>query len=63
MQEFLSTLEEEDLEVMKKALIAIKEIFISHEEEEPEASSEENGELYSQIQCSTPLCESSNAKT
>ncbi|RXN04733.1 NOXP20-like isoform X1 [Labeo rohita] len=55
VQEFLSTLEEEDLEVMKKALIAIKEIFISHEEEEPEASSEENGELYSQIQCSTPL--------
>ncbi|XP_026059688.1 protein NOXP20-like isoform X2 [Carassius auratus] len=55
VQEFLSTLEEEDLEVMKKELIAIKEIFISHDEEEPDAASGENGELYSQIQCSTPL--------
>lgn len=63
VQEFLSTLEEDDLEVMKKELIAIKEIFITHEEEEPDAASGENGELYSQIQCSTPLCESSNAKT
>ncbi|XP_016425944.1 protein NOXP20-like isoform X1 [Sinocyclocheilus rhinocerous] len=55
VQEFLSTLEEEDLEVMKKELIAIKEIFIAHDEEEPDAASGENGELYSQIQCSTPL--------
>ncbi|KTG39143.1 hypothetical protein cypCar_00027269, partial [Cyprinus carpio] len=55
VQEFLSTLEEEDLEVMKKELIAIKEIFITHDEEEPDAASGENGELYSQIQCSTPL--------
>lgn len=64
VQEFLCSLEEEDLEVLKKDLIAIKEIFISREEEEePEATSGENGDLYSQIQCSTPLCESSNAKT
>ncbi|XP_026059689.1 protein NOXP20-like isoform X3 [Carassius auratus] len=42
VQEFLSTLEEEDLEVMKKELIAIKEIFISHDEEEPDAASGEN---------------------
>ncbi len=34
-------LEEEDLEVMKKELIAIKEIFITHEEEEPDAASGE----------------------
>lgn len=55
VQEFLCSLEEEDLEVLKKDLIAIKEIFISREEEEPEAASGENGDLYSQIQCSTPL--------
>uniref|UniRef100_A0A671MUT5 Protein NOXP20-like n=1 Tax=Sinocyclocheilus anshuiensis TaxID=1608454 RepID=A0A671MUT5_9TELE len=42
VQEFLSTLEEEDLEVMKKELIAIKEIFITHDEEEPDAASGEN---------------------
>lgn len=43
VQEFLCSLEEEDLEVLKKDLIAIKEIFISREEEEePEATSGEN---------------------
>ncbi|NP_001082947.1 protein NOXP20 [Danio rerio] len=42
VQEFLCSLEEEDLEVLKKDLIAIKEIFISREEEEPEAASGEN---------------------
>ncbi|XP_043103648.1 protein NOXP20 isoform X2 [Puntigrus tetrazona] len=42
VQEFLSTLEEEDLEVMKKELIAIKEIFIAYEEEDPDAASGEN---------------------
>ncbi|XP_067297957.1 protein NOXP20 isoform X2 [Pseudorasbora parva] len=55
VQEFLSSLEEEDLEALKKELIAIKEIFITHEEEEADAASEENGDLNSQIQCSTPL--------
>uniref|UniRef100_A0A672T9M3 Family with sequence similarity 114 member A1 n=2 Tax=Sinocyclocheilus grahami TaxID=75366 RepID=A0A672T9M3_SINGR len=42
VQEFLSTLEEEDLEVMKEELIAIKEIFITHDEEEPDAAAGEN---------------------
>ncbi|XP_016136174.1 protein NOXP20 isoform X2 [Sinocyclocheilus grahami] len=42
VQEFLSSLEEEDLEVLKKELIAIKEIFITHEEEEADAASGEN---------------------
>ncbi|XP_051753439.1 protein NOXP20 isoform X2 [Ctenopharyngodon idella] len=42
VQEFLSSLEEEDLEVLKKELIAIKEIFITREEEEADAISEEN---------------------
>ncbi|XP_067258998.1 protein NOXP20 isoform X2 [Chanodichthys erythropterus] len=42
VQEFLSSLEEEDLEVLKKELIAIKEIFINREEEEADAASEEN---------------------
>ncbi|XP_056112796.1 protein NOXP20 isoform X2 [Rhinichthys klamathensis goyatoka] len=55
VQEFLSSLEEEDLEVLKKELIAIKEIFIAREEEEADAASGENGDLNSQIQCSTPL--------
>lgn len=63
MQEFLSSLEEEDLEVLKKELIAIKEIFITREEEEADSASGENGDLNSQIQCSTPLCESLIAKT
>nr|XP_055061616.1 protein NOXP20 isoform X1 [Misgurnus anguillicaudatus]XP_055061617.1 protein NOXP20 isoform X1 [Misgurnus anguillicaudatus] len=55
VQTFLSSLEEEELEVLKKVLIEIKEIFFAHEEEEVDASAEENGDLYSQIQCSTPL--------
>ncbi|XP_077061119.1 protein NOXP20 isoform X1 [Siphateles boraxobius] len=42
VQEFLSSLEEEDLEVLKKELIAIKEIFITREEEEADAASGEN---------------------
>ncbi|XP_056112797.1 protein NOXP20 isoform X3 [Rhinichthys klamathensis goyatoka] len=42
VQEFLSSLEEEDLEVLKKELIAIKEIFIAREEEEADAASGEN---------------------
>ncbi|XP_016415548.1 protein NOXP20-like isoform X2 [Sinocyclocheilus rhinocerous] len=42
VQEYLSSLEEEDLEVLKKELIAIKEIFITHEEEEADAASGEN---------------------
>ncbi|XP_057187151.1 protein NOXP20 isoform X1 [Triplophysa rosa] len=55
VQTFLSSLEGEELQVLKKELIEIKEIFIAHEEEEGNACSEENGDLYSQIQCSTPL--------
>ncbi|XP_051983205.1 protein NOXP20 [Xyrauchen texanus] len=42
VQAFLSSLEEEVLEVLKKELIEIKEIFITHEEEEVNASSGEN---------------------
>ncbi|XP_016360125.1 protein NOXP20-like [Sinocyclocheilus anshuiensis] len=42
VQEYLFSLEEEDLEVLKKELIAIKEIFITHEEEEADAASGEN---------------------
>lgn len=69
VQSFLSSLEEEDQEEIKKELIAIKDIFISHtgeEEEEKEKEGEEKegeekdgeetvdrGDL--SPQCSTPL--------
>ncbi|XP_056593233.1 protein NOXP20 isoform X2 [Triplophysa dalaica] len=42
VQTFLSSLEGEELEVLKKELIEIKEIFIAHEEEEGNVCSEEN---------------------
>ncbi|XP_052422197.1 protein NOXP20 isoform X2 [Carassius gibelio] len=42
VQEYLSSLEEEDLEVLKKELLAIKEIFITPEEEEADAASGES---------------------
>ncbi|TRY99997.1 hypothetical protein DNTS_007785, partial [Danionella cerebrum] len=51
VQDFLSSVEGEDIDILKNELVEIKEIFITHEEEE----AEENGDLYSQIQCSTPL--------
>ncbi|KAM6972616.1 protein NOXP20 [Aplochiton taeniatus] len=67
VQAVLSSLEEEDQEEVKKELIAIKDIFIHHDEGEEEDDGEEgkderkereaesNGDLSSQIQCSTPL--------
>ncbi|KAK6324410.1 hypothetical protein J4Q44_G00037520 [Coregonus suidteri] len=62
VQSFLSSLEEEDQEERKKELIAIKDIFISHAEEEEEEG-EEEGEKEGEImekgdlspQRSTPL--------
>uniref|UniRef100_A0A4W5JZG2 Uncharacterized protein n=1 Tax=Hucho hucho TaxID=62062 RepID=A0A4W5JZG2_9TELE len=67
VQSFLSSLEGEDQEEMKKELIAIKDIFISHEEEEKEGEEKEKegeekqGETVERgdlsPQCSTPLCE------
>lgn len=47
---------------MKKELIYIKEIFIKQEEEEDVETeggeqTKDNGDLSSQLHCSTPLCE------
>lgn len=47
---------------MKKELIYIKEIFIKQEEEEDVETEgggqmKDNGDLSSQLHCSTPLCE------
>jgi hypothetical protein len=70
VQSFLSSLEEEDQEEIKKELIAIKDIFVSHtgEEEEEGEGEEKEGEEKKEgeetvdrgdlsPQCSTPLCE------
>ncbi|KAG7486321.1 hypothetical protein JOB18_029335 [Solea senegalensis] len=65
VQAFLSALEEEEQDEVKKELILIKNIFIKQEEEEEEEEKEEvkegeqtkdNGDLSSQLHCSTPLC-------
>lgn len=59
---------EEEQEEVKKELIFIKDIFIKRGEEEKEGEEEEekeegegqtkdNGDLSSQLDCSTPLCE------
>lgn len=46
---------------MKKELIYIKEIFIKQDEEqegeETGGETKDNGDLSSQIYCSTPICE------
>lgn len=53
---------------MKRDLISIKDIFIKQEEEEEKEEEEgeggkvreqtqDNGDLNSQLHCSTPLCE------
>ncbi|TSN95711.1 Protein Noxp20 [Bagarius yarrelli] len=59
VQEVLSTLDSEDLELLKKDLIEIKEIFEAREDEEDEEKEEtgsrENGELYSQIRSFSPV--------
>ncbi|XP_020558553.2 protein NOXP20 isoform X2 [Oryzias latipes] len=61
VQAFLSSLEEEDQEKEKKELIFIKEIFTRQqeegevEEEEDGGQTKDNGDLNSQIHCSTPL--------
>ncbi|XP_052367829.1 LOW QUALITY PROTEIN: protein NOXP20-like, partial [Oncorhynchus keta] len=61
VQSFLSSLEEEDQEEIKKELIAIKDIFVSHTGEEEEGEVEEKKEERRQWigdlspQCSTPL--------
>lgn len=63
VQDVLSSLEGEKLELLKKELIEIKEIFEAREEEEEEeetvdTGSRGNGELYSQIRSFSQLCES-----
>uniref|UniRef100_A0A8C7J1V7 Family with sequence similarity 114 member A1 n=2 Tax=Oncorhynchus kisutch TaxID=8019 RepID=A0A8C7J1V7_ONCKI len=62
VQSFLSSLEEEDQEEIKKELIAIKDIFVSHTGEEKEEEGEEKEEGEETVdrgdlspQCSTPL--------
>ncbi|XP_022061760.2 protein NOXP20 isoform X1 [Acanthochromis polyacanthus] len=62
VQAFLSSLAEEEQEEVKKELIFIKEIFIKQEEEEEEegegeagGQTKDNGDLSSQLHCSTPL--------
>ncbi|XP_064814978.1 protein NOXP20-like [Oncorhynchus masou masou] len=62
VQSFLSSLEEEDQEEIKKELIAIKDIFVSHTGEEEEGEGEEKKEGEETVdrgdlspQCSTPL--------
>ncbi|KAF6733456.1 Protein Noxp20 [Oryzias melastigma] len=58
VQAFLSSLEEEDQEKEKKELIFIKEIFTRQQdeaEEEEGGQTKDNGDLNSQIHCSTPL--------
>ncbi|XP_041838628.1 protein NOXP20 isoform X2 [Melanotaenia boesemani] len=60
VQTFLSSLEEEQQEELKNELIFIKEIFIKQPEEEEEGEGDQgqtkdNGDLSSQIQCSTLL--------
>lgn len=63
VQAFLSSLEEEEQEEVKKELIFIKDIFIKREEEEEGEEEEkeeggqtkDNGDLSSQLHCSTPL--------
>lgn len=60
VQDVLLSLDGEQLELLKKELIEIKELFEARQEEEEteETSSGGNGELYSQIRSFSPLCES-----
>ncbi|XP_070845818.1 protein NOXP20 isoform X3 [Chaetodon trifascialis] len=62
VQAFLSSLVEEEQEEVKKELIFIKDIFIKREDEEggeeeekEEGQTKDNGDLSSQLHCSTPL--------
>lgn len=72
VQEFLSSLEEEELQVLKKELICIKNIFIKQvedaqdgdgdggeDEDKKKAGDGEsiNSDASSQLHCLTPLCE------
>lgn len=69
VQAYLSSLEEEELEEMKNELIFIKNIFIKQEEEKMGdavdgiegggggGQTEDEGDLSSQLHCSTLLCE------
>lgn len=59
VQDVLCSLDGEKLELLKKELIEIKEIFEAREEEEEtvDTGSRGNGELYSQIRSFSPLCE------
>lgn len=71
MQAFLSSLTEEEQEEVKKELIFIKDIFIKREQEdegekeekEEGGQTKDNGDLSSQLHCSTPLCEWPNPTT
>lgn len=70
VQDVLSSLDGEELELLKKELIEIKEIFEAREDEKDETDETENetqeagsgpggnGELYSQIRSFSTLCES-----
>ncbi|XP_062243052.1 protein NOXP20 isoform X2 [Platichthys flesus] len=62
VQAFLSSLVEEEQDEVKKELILIKDIFIKREEEEEGdeegmegEQTKDNGDLSSQLHCSTPL--------
>uniref|UniRef100_A0A3Q3EC69 Family with sequence similarity 114 member A1 n=1 Tax=Labrus bergylta TaxID=56723 RepID=A0A3Q3EC69_9LABR len=60
VQAFLSSLTEEEQDEAKKELIFIKDIFIKREEQEEkegedEGQTKDNGDLSSQLHCSTPL--------
>ncbi|XP_040001348.1 protein NOXP20 isoform X2 [Xiphias gladius] len=62
VQAFLYSLGEEEQDEVKKELILIRDIFIKREEEEEGGEEEggggqtkDNGDLSSQLQCSTPL--------
>ncbi|XP_041642326.1 protein NOXP20 isoform X2 [Cheilinus undulatus] len=67
VQAFLSSLAEEEQDEVKKELIFIKDIFIKREEEkegnedekgDQEGETKDNGDLSSQLHCSTPLTDS-----
>lgn len=72
VQEFLSSLEEEELQVLKKELICIKNIFIKQDEDAQDGDGDDgededkkkegdgesiNSDASSQLHCLTPLCE------
>lgn len=57
VQAELSSLEGEPLEVLKRELITIKDIFVEKDSGK-EDEAEENGDLYSIFECPTCFCKS-----